>query len=116
MRRVRYGCGAGGGDDPGKDHVGGVRALVDVRGCSADVHGLSKRDDTTLKEAYCCASGCMSSVWKGSATGASNDLWSGRCVDSADVSGIPCFGEMRWRVEGVEGLRQNHDNTGDGGG
>lgn len=41
----------------------------------------------------------MASVWKGSARATSNDLWSGKRAGAAGVSGIPCFGEMRWRVE-----------------
>jgi hypothetical protein len=36
---------------------------------------------------------------EGSATAACNELWSGKSADAADVTGIPCFVKMRWRVE-----------------
>jgi hypothetical protein len=52
----------------------------------------------TLKKLYYCAPACMSSV---QSRGISNcsELWSGKSADAADMTGIPCFVKMRWRVE-----------------
>lgn len=47
-----------------------------------------------------------------SASAASNDLWSGKSADAADVSGIPCSGEMRWRVGWTEGTSSGQRQDG----